>query len=89
MPKIIKINESSFKKLFEYVGDEEEFGRYDIDPDKYNMSDEEYDSLKKQIGDEDNFEDELKSLYDDLEAEQFIGQDYYDPGPYEEYKGMF
>ena len=89
MPKIIKINESSFKKLFEYVGDEEEFGRYDIGPDKYNMSDEEYDSLKKQIGDEDDFEDELKSLYDDLEAEQFIGQDYYDPGPYEEYKGMF
>ena len=88
MPKIIKINESSFKKLLEYVGDEEELGRYDIDPDKYNISDEEYENLQKQIGDDDDFEDELKSYEDDWEAEQFIGQDYYDPGPYEEYKGM-
>ena len=88
MPKIIKINESSFKKLFEYVGGEEELGRYDIDPDKYNMSDEEYENLQKQVGDKYDFEDDLKSWYDDLEAEQFIGQDYYDPGPYEEYKGM-
>ena len=89
MPKIIKINESSFKRLLEYVGDEEEFGRYDIDHDKYNMSDEEYENLQKQVGDKYDFEDDLKSWYDDLEAEQFIGQDYYDPGPYEEYKGMF
>ena len=88
MPKIIKINESSFKKLFEYVGDEEELGRYDIDPDKYNMSDEEYENLQKQVCDKYDFEDELKSYVDDWEAEQFIGQDYYDPGPYEEYKGM-
>ena len=26
----IKLNESSFKKLLEYVGDEEALGRYDI-----------------------------------------------------------
>ena len=53
------------------------------------MSDEEYENLQKQVGDKYDFEDDLKSWYDDLEAEQFIGQDYYDPGPYEEYKGMF
>lgn len=89
MRKVIKLKESSFKKLLEYVGDEEELGRYDIDSDKYNMSDDEYNALKKQIGDDDDFEDELRSLDADWEDEQFIGQDYYDPGPYEEYKGMF
>lgn len=82
MPKTIRLNESSFKKLMEYVGDEEEFGRYDIDNDKYNMSDAEYDNLQRQLGDDTEFDEFMKELAADQEAEQFIGQDYYDPGPY-------
>jgi len=82
MPKTIRLNESAFKKLMEYVGDEEEFGRYDINNNQYNMSDEEYNSLQQQLGDDTEFDDFMKELVDDQEAEQFIGQDYFDPGPY-------
>lgn len=82
MPKTIRLNESAFKKLMEYVGDEEEFGRYDIDSSQYNMSDEEYNNLQQQLGDNAEFDDFMKELVDDQEAEQFIGQDYFDPGPY-------
>lgn len=88
MSKIIKLNESSLKRLFEYVGDEEEFGRYDINPDDYNMSDEEYENLQQQLAANDElYDNDIKELADEQEAEQWIGRDYYDPGDGDLYRG--
>ena len=89
MSKIIKLRESSFKRLLEYVGDEEEMGRYDIDKELYDMPEDEYQALQQKIFD--GYEDEeiaMKELMDDNYADQFIGQEYYDPSDYDLYKGM-
>lgn len=86
---MIKLRESSFKRLFEYVGDEEEMGRYDIDKELYNMSEDEYLSLLQKFHDAYEDEDkEMRELVADQEADQFIGQEYYDPSDYDLYKGM-
>ena len=74
--KIVK--ESVKKILKEYTGDSEEFGRYDIDADKYNMPDDEYDALQQQIAD-DYSDEEMRKDFDEMEADQYIGQEYYDP----------
>ena len=80
MSKVIKLNESSLKRLLEYIGDEEEFGRYDINPDEYDMSDEEYENIKQQLAmDNEFYNDAMKEMSDEQEAEQWIGNDYYDP----------
>jgi len=80
MSKVIKLNESSLKRLLEYIGDEEEFGRYDINPDEYDMSDEEYENIQQQLAmDNEFYNDAMKELSDEQEAEQWIGNDYYDP----------
>ena len=77
--KIIK--KSVAKILREYNGDVEELGRYDIYPEDYNMSDEEYADLKRQQDERalQDYEDE-EEYFNDYEAEQAIGQDFYDPG---------
>lgn len=82
MPKIIKLNESSFRKLLEYVGDEEEFGRYDINPDNYeNMPDNEGVSVnRKTMSNDDVVSYPLTDS--EHEEEQYIGRDYFDPGFY-------
>ena len=79
MAKIIKINESSFKKLLEYVGDEEALGRYDINPDNYpNMPDTEAVSVDRKTFDNDDVVS-FEKTYDEQEGEQFVGQEYFDP----------
>ena len=79
MSKIIKLNESSFKKLLEYVGDEEALGRYDIAPDDYpNMPDDEGVSVNRKTMESDDVVS--YPLTDkDFEDEQFTGQEYFDP----------
>lgn len=79
MSKIIKLNESSFKKLLEYVGDEEALGRYDIAPDDYpNIPDDEGVSVNRKTMQSDDVVS--YPLTDkDFEEEQFVGQEYFDP----------
>ena len=90
MGKVIKLTESSFKRLLEYTGEVEELGRYDIDDDLYNMSDEEYNDLKQQQGEwNDQYEIDMKDMADDWEADQFIGRDYYDPSDNDLYSGRY
>lgn len=85
MKKII-LKESSFKRLLEYVGDEEEFGRYDIEPDNYkNMpSDEGMSVNRKNMESDDVVSFPLSA--DDWEDIQYLGMEFNDPGPYSEYK---
>ena len=79
MSKIIKLNESSFKKLLEYVGDEEALGRYDISPDDYPdmPSDEGMSVNRKTMQSDDVVSYPLTDT--DFEDEQFTGQEYFDP----------
>lgn len=80
MGKVIKLTESSFKRLLEYTGEVEELGIYDIDDELYNMSDEEYNDLKQQQNDwAAQDEEDMEEYFKDMEADQFIGRDYYDP----------
>ncbi len=83
MAKTIKLNESSFKKLLEYVGDEEALGRYDLSENPY-IPENEKNSIKTKkstttIFDKDNSE---------LDEPEYMGQDINDPGPYSLYKRM-
>ena len=80
MSRIIKLNESSFVRLLEFVGDEEALGRYDISGNNY-IPDEE----KNSVIDKKSHETEFNNNYEISEPE-FIGQEINDPGPYAEYK---
>ena len=78
--KQIILNEQAFKKLLEYVGDEEEFGRYDLEdvdvPSKEDMS------IFNKTNGETNMEGEMTDS--DWEENQYIGADFNDPGPYKD-----
>jgi predicted glycosyltransferase involved in capsule biosynthesis len=80
MAKTIIINESSFNRLLEYVGDEEEFGRYDLEdvdvPSREDMS------IFNKTNGETNMEGEMTDS--DWEENQYIGADFNDPGPYKD-----
>jgi len=78
--KIIKLNESSLKKLLEYIGDEEALGRYDISGNNY-IPGKEKDSVINQK----SHETEFNNNYE-ISDPEFIGQEINDPGPYAEYK---
>jgi hypothetical protein len=82
MKKVI-LRESSFKKLLEYVGDEEALGRYDLSENPYIPENEKNSIRTKKstttIFDKDNSE---------LDEPEYIGQDINDPGPYSLYKRM-
>ena len=82
MSKTIILSESTFNKLLEYVGDEEEFGRYDLEDVKV-PSDEDM-SIFNKTNHETNIESELSG--DDWENQQYMGADFNDPGPYPDYK---
>jgi len=78
MSKTIILNESSLKRLLEYIGDDEEFGRYDINKDSYfEMPKKEFMSVDRKISRDSNFNEPISS--DDFEKDQFIGQEYFDP----------
>lgn len=82
MGKVIKINESSFKKLLEYVGDEEALGRYDLSDNPY-IPENEKDRIVTQKS--------TKTIFDDnseLDEPEYMGADINDPGPYSLYKRM-
>lgn len=83
MGRTIKLNESSFKKLLEYIGDEEEFGRYDIDDGKYDMSDDEFLDLQRMTAyDNEEYEDDMRDFIDGNEGyDEWAGRDFYDPSP--------
>lgn len=80
MAKTIIINESSFNRLLEYVGDEEEFGRYDLEdvdvPSREDMS------IFNKTNGETNMEGEMTDS--DWEENQYMGADFNDPGPYKD-----
>ena len=76
----IKLNESSFKKLLEYVGDEEALGRYDISGNNYIPDDEE-----KSVINQKTHETEFNNNFE-IEEPEYMGQEINDPGPYAEYK---
>jgi hypothetical protein len=80
MAKIIIIKESSFNRLLEYVGDEEEFGRYDLEdvkvPSREDMS------IFNKTNGETNMEGEMTDS--DWEENQYMGADFNDPGPYKD-----
>ena len=82
MKKVI-LRESSFKKLLEYVGDEEALGRYDLSENPYIPENEKNSIRAKKstttIFDKDNSE---------LDEPEYMGQDINDPGPYSLYKRM-
>ena len=88
-----KIIKSAAEKIIkEYIGDTEEYGRYDIDTDEdyYNMPDDEYNDLQQQLANKYEMEDEdMKQMADEWEAEQYIGQDYFDPGDGDLYRGAY
>lgn len=80
MAKTIIIKESSFNRLLEYVGDEEEFGRYDLEdvdvPSREDMS------IFNKTNGETNMEGEMTDS--DWEENQYMGADFNDPGPYKD-----
>ena len=79
MSKIITLSESSFKRLLEYVGDEEALGRYDINPDNYpNMPADEGMSVNRKTF-ENNDVVSYPKTDKEQEEEQYIGQEYFDP----------
>jgi len=85
MAKVIKINESSFKKLLEYIGDAEEYGLYDND--EYNMPENELNNIRQQRDQWNaDYEDDMKDMADSNEADLAIMNGHfdnaYDPGGY-------
>ena len=94
MTKIVRLTESQLKNIIkssvgkilkEYTGDEEEFGRYDLangltDKDFYNIDAMNADAFEKE-------EQAMQEYIKDLDAEQFIGQEYWDPTDNELYRG--
>ena len=82
MKKVI-LRESSFKKLLEYVGDEEALGRYDLSENPYIPENEKNSIRTKKstttIFDKDNSE---------LDEPEYMGQEINDPGPYALFKRM-
>ena len=76
MNKIIRLNESSFIKLLEYVGDEEALGRYDLSDNPY-IPEKEKDSISIKKSVNDLFDTDSKSY-----EQEYIGQEINDPGPY-------
>ena len=80
MAKTIIIKESSFNRLLEYVGDEEEFGRYDLEdvkvPSREDMS------IFNKTNGETNMEGEMTDS--DWEENQYMVADFNDPGPYKD-----
>ena len=82
MKKVI-LRESSFKKLLEYVGDEEALGRYDLSENPY-IPENEKNSIRTKKSTTTIF-DKDKS---ELDEPEYIGQDINDKGPYSLYKRM-
>ena len=82
MSKIIKLRESSFKRLLEYVGDEEALGRYDLSENPYIPEDEK-DSIVTKKSTDTIFKDNSE-----LDEPEYMGADINDPGPYSLYKRM-
>ena len=82
MGKIIKLRESSFKRLLEYVGDEEALGRYDLSENPYIPEDEK-DSIVTKKSTDTIFKDNSE-----LDEPEYMGADINDPGPYSLYKRM-
>jgi hypothetical protein len=82
MSKVIRLNESSFKRLLEYVGDEEALGRYDLSGNEYIP-----DFEKSSIIDKKTHETEFNNNYEISEPE-YMGQEINDPGPYPLYKKL-
>lgn len=80
MGKIINLKESTFRRLFEYVGDEEALGRYDISGNEY-IPDEEKDSVIDKKTHDTEFIVDLEP-----DEPEYIGQELNDPGPYADYK---
>lgn len=83
-----KIHDIVKSVIKEYIGDSQEFGRYDLDD--YNLSDDDYQNLLQKSYD--SYEDEemeMKDWLDDYNAEQFIGQEYYDPSDNDLYRGLY
>lgn len=80
MGKIINLKESTFRRLFEYVGDEEALGRYDISGNEYIPDEEKDGVIDKKTHD--------TEFIVDLEPDEpeYIGQELNDPGPYADYK---
>lgn len=81
MKKII-LKENSFKKLLEYVGDEEALGRYDLTDNPYIPESEKEDIIIDKTH-ETSFKD--NGQVDDVE---YVGQEMNDPGPYPLYKKL-
>ena len=82
MGKIIKLRESSFKRLLEYVGDEEALGRYDLSENPYIPEDEKDNIVTKKSTD---------TIFNDnseLDEPEYMGADINDPGPYALFKRM-
>jgi hypothetical protein len=82
MGKIIKLRESSFKRLLEYVGDEEALGRYDLSENPYIPEDEK-DSIVAKKSTDTIFKDNSE-----LDEPEYMGQEINDPGPYALFKRM-
>ena len=76
----IKLNESSFKKLLEYVGDEDALGRYDISDNDFIPDDEEESVINQKT-----HETEFNNNFE-IEESEYLGQEINDPGPYADYK---
>lgn len=85
-----RINDVVANVIREYIGDNQEFGRYDLDDDRYKLSDDEYQELMQKSYD--NYEDEeqeMKDWLDDYNAEEYIGQEFYDPSDNDLYRGAY
>lgn len=81
MKKII-LKESSFKKLLEYVGDEEALGRYDLSDNPYIPESEKEDIISDKTH-ETSFKDNSQ-----VDGVEYVGQELNDPGPYSMYRKL-
>ncbi len=81
--KQIILNEQAFKKLLEYVGDEEEFGRYDLEDVKVpSMEDM---SIFNKVNGETNMGGMGAEMTDsDWEENQYMGADFNESGQYKD-----
>ena len=94
MAKIIRLTESDLKKIIkssanrilrEYIGDEEELGRYDLangltDEDFYNI-----DAMNAEAYQQE--EDDMKDYAEQMQADEWIGREFWDPSDGDLYRG--
>ena len=73
----------------EHIGGKEDAEIYGMNPEEYNMSDEDYENLQRQLASKDELDDEMfQDMADDWLAEPWIGKEYPDLSDGDLYRGV-